>query len=382
MIGDGPARLTGDLCKATRLVLVLGGLLGWGAPCAAQEEQPSIAPPRADEGLERAKELQRQGVAAFRSRDYQAAIDAFLQADRLVPSAALSFNVGRAYAELGDVPRSLFWYSDYLRRSPEAADAGQVRRLIAEREAKLASRGEQLLIVRSEPSGAAVEIDGSLTGSTPCALVLPIGNHDVVVTQAGRVTQRSKINLQASAHAALLVEMAVAETPPPPPAASSTPAAPHAPFPERPPASDSLAPNPAAAVPARFGGNNNTVTPPSSTAKALSSPSNTAQWWAWGTLAVGGVGVATAAGFELARRAAEADAETARVQLEKQSALERNDRYAAVARWTGAIGGLGVLTSGLIWLLDSSPAESASHRAFVITPKVNGVEVNVVGETW
>src|SRR5690606_37027112 len=137
--------------------------------------------------LEQAKAKQAEGVAAFREGRYVSAIEAFREADQCVPSAALSFNIARAYDGLEDTGQSLFWYADYLRRAPEAADASQTRALIAEREAVLAARGTQLLVVRTNPGHAHVRIDGGDVCTSPCALVTTRGVHALTLTHEGRV---------------------------------------------------------------------------------------------------------------------------------------------------------------------------------------------------
>ena len=49
---------------------------------------------------------------------YAQAIEHFLAADALVPSAALSFNVAKAYEKLGESAKALRYYRDFARRSP------------------------------------------------------------------------------------------------------------------------------------------------------------------------------------------------------------------------------------------------------------------------
>ncbi len=73
------------------------------------------------------------GVDAYRAGRFRDAIRAFSKADALVPSAALSFDVARAYERLHDGPSAVLWYRDYLRRTGGAApDRRRVERRIAE----------------------------------------------------------------------------------------------------------------------------------------------------------------------------------------------------------------------------------------------------------
>jgi tetratricopeptide (TPR) repeat protein len=131
------------------------------------------------------------GVAAFAKGHYHDAIDLFLEADRLRPSAALSFNVARCYEQLQDASSALAWYRDYLRRSDHPSDAKQVARTIARLEGRLARRGVQQLTIDSSPHGATVLIDGKVIGASPWTGDLAPGAHSVDLTLPGfeRVSQ-------------------------------------------------------------------------------------------------------------------------------------------------------------------------------------------------
>src|SRR3954471_11692771 len=71
------------------------------------------------------------GVQAYGAGRFKDAVDLFLAADKISPSAPLSFNIARAYEKLGDDSGALRWYRDYLRRNPDASNADTVRPLIA-----------------------------------------------------------------------------------------------------------------------------------------------------------------------------------------------------------------------------------------------------------
>src|SRR5258706_5923626 len=54
-----------------------------------------------------------QGVAAYLGEHYADAVRFFLEADAIEPSAALSFNIARAYERLDDDAATLRWYRNY-----------------------------------------------------------------------------------------------------------------------------------------------------------------------------------------------------------------------------------------------------------------------------
>src|SRR5689334_8589288 len=67
-----------------------------------------------------------RGSELYEAGQYQKAVQAFMEADALAPSAPLSFNIARAYERLDDPSGALRWYRDYLRRSPRAPNASEV----------------------------------------------------------------------------------------------------------------------------------------------------------------------------------------------------------------------------------------------------------------
>jgi hypothetical protein len=120
----------------------------------------------------------------------------------------------------------------------------------------------------------------------------------------------------------------------------------------------------------------------------LSRDEQSAPGWAWATLIAGGVGVGIAGGLELLRGDAESDAEHARVQLDKQAALDRMDHAMWGARIAGAAGAAFLLTSGILWWRDAQAApETATAKATasitpIVTPSHAGLELTIVGDAW
>src|SRR5262252_5469228 len=90
------------------------------------ESKPRASDSAAPQPRELARVRYRQGVEAFKEARFQDAIDLFLEADQLAPSAALSFNIGAAYEKIDQPAAALRWYRDYLRRAPDASDRAQI----------------------------------------------------------------------------------------------------------------------------------------------------------------------------------------------------------------------------------------------------------------
>src|SRR4051812_21496637 len=151
-------------------------MLGVVTPHAARAETPS-SEAEVESRRERAKLEFKRGSELFSAGQYQKAVTAFMAADRLAPSAALSFNIALTYEKLTDTSGALRWYRDYLRRSPRAPNAATVQARINELSNKLSRGGLQQLTVISTPGGATVMIDGRAVGVTPFTGDLALGQH-------------------------------------------------------------------------------------------------------------------------------------------------------------------------------------------------------------
>jgi tetratricopeptide (TPR) repeat protein len=123
------------------------------SPSFAQAGDPENERPLEQTRAEAAQARHRAAIAAFANGHYRDAIDLFLEANRLRPSAAFSFNVARCYEQLDDASSALSWYREYLRRSDHASDTRQIARHIARLEKRLAQKGVQQITVDSSPRG-------------------------------------------------------------------------------------------------------------------------------------------------------------------------------------------------------------------------------------
>lgn len=119
--------------------------------------QSSATPDPTTEAGKRAEGKARyeRGAQAYSAGRFKDAIDLFLQADALAPSAALSFNIARAYEKIGDDAATLQWYRDFRRRAPEAKNGSNVDARIRALESALAKKGVQQVTILSRPLGRA-----------------------------------------------------------------------------------------------------------------------------------------------------------------------------------------------------------------------------------
>src|SRR5262249_4852853 len=135
---------------------------------------------------------------AYKQGHFKDAIDRFLEADRLAPSAPLSFNIARGYEKIGDGAGALRWYRDYLRRDPGAKNAPDVQKIVKDLQQALAQRGMQQLTVLSSPPGATVSIDGRPVGVTPFTGEFPPGQHQVDFALRGYADVSQQLDLPAA----------------------------------------------------------------------------------------------------------------------------------------------------------------------------------------
>lgn len=292
---------------------------------------------------ERAKQFYEDGLSAYRAGKYSDAIDKLIEADRLMPNAAFSYNIGLVYEAKGDPRSALRWLRDYLRQS--STDQSTALQKVRKLEAQLEAQGLQQVSVLSDPPGATLTIDGLVLGITPFTTELVPGSHVAVLSLHGYQTAQRTFELRADRSMDVDVALAVAthEAKPKPtvtPTASLTPVKPiHQP---------SVAARPSPASPLVALQPHPRVTP-----------------WTWISLGVGTALLGGALGFEVKRRHEEAEAAAAASQVEFQDHYSRIEPAQILARALAAAGSVVVATGFglLVFDLTRSGAVRTSDRA-------------------
>ena len=320
----------------SKLLSLTSALLLLGVTSLASA-QPSNAPdPTTPEG-KRAEGRARyeRGADAYAKGRYTDAIDLFLEADALAPSAALSFNIARAYEKIGDDAATLRWYRDFRRRAPDAKNGAEVDERIHTLEAALAAKGVQQLTVLSSPQGATVIIDDQPVGVTPFTGQFPPGKHRVVTTLKGYADSARDVELPADRAQDLNVPL-VPDTRVP---GASVPG-------------ESLAPNAGSGEPS----SNRVVDRPAGPRFGI---------LPWIGLGAGAVALGGAGAFELMRRGAEDDAEADKTQVGYKESFDKMRSRQTTARVLGAVGGALVITGGVLLVLDltARPAKDSRRAA-------------------
>jgi len=271
------------------------------------------------------------GAQLYSQGKFSDAVDQFLAADRIAPSAALSYDIARSYEKLGESSLALRWYRDYLRRAGDPADAAKVRRTVQSLERELRNKGVQQITVRSIPRGATVAIDGEPAGVTPLTTDLPPGHHRLTLTRDDYDPTERPFTL--SPDEAQDIDVRLTQK-----GASASPPVP-VPVPE------SASPPPPTT----------TLTPVPPEPSRASSP--TVRTLGIVGMSVGGAALGGALTFELLRQSSVNDAKKDNTQIGYASKLSAaNDRQTASRVLLGVGAGLAV-TGGILFLVGNARTE-------------------------
>jgi tetratricopeptide (TPR) repeat protein len=307
--------------------VVLGAALGLSTVGTARAASPS-AEAVAEARRSEARAKFDAGVTAFGQRRYADAVQSFVEADALVPSAPLSFNIARAFERLDNPAAALRWYRDYLRRSPQAPNTAEVQARVSEHAATLAARGVQQITVLTRPDGAALTIDEQAAGPTPVTLELKPGRHRATVHLAGYLDQTTEFVLDAQTPQDLTLSLVA--RPPAAPAAEGS-----------------------RGSRGRLANADGDRAPPQKGHRFGPAP--------WVAIGAGAASMLGALGFELARHSAESAAEKAS-QLEYQTHFDAMQSRQNTARVLFVVGGGLLITGGVLFFLDR-PQRTATHVA-------------------
>jgi hypothetical protein len=136
--------------------------------------------------LEAARELDQQGVRAFREGRFADAIRYFRSAYHLGGPSSELWNVARSRERMDDPETAEGVIEKYLaRRDLSAEDRAE-----ADRELQALRWRSSVLTVITAPPGATVTVDGQQTaGPTPVSLDVRTGRHTLVVHRDGYATE-------------------------------------------------------------------------------------------------------------------------------------------------------------------------------------------------
>jgi tetratricopeptide (TPR) repeat protein len=138
-----------------------------------------------------------RGTALYQEARYAEAAAAFEAAYQAVANGVVLYNVGQCYEKLGDLPRAIGAYRDYLREVPGAEDRAAVETLVANLEARWEAQRRPRVSVASVPSGALLSVDGETHGPTPWTGPLAVGTHQLELVHEGYLPLQRGIEVRA-----------------------------------------------------------------------------------------------------------------------------------------------------------------------------------------
>jgi hypothetical protein len=153
-----------------------------------------------DEGSsirERAKALYEAGLIAYRAGKYSDAIDQLLEADKVMPHAAFSYNIALVYEAMGDSRSALRWLRRHVRQSGNDTIAEGTWRKVKKFEKELQAQGLQQVTIVANVNGATVWIDGHALGMSPFTTEIVPGSHSVTVAFEGYEPVQKSFELRA-----------------------------------------------------------------------------------------------------------------------------------------------------------------------------------------
>jgi len=297
---------------------------------------------------DRAKQLYGQGQLAYREGRYSEAIDKLLEADRVMPNAAFSYNIALVYEKMGDQRSALRWLRSYLRQSGKGVNDEATQEKVRKFESELQARGLQQVSILSNPPGATLQIDGHALGLTPFTTELTPGMHRIALSLPGHAPVQKDFELRSDR--SLDVEVLLEDQPSEkaPGSASSElessdqklqNEALHA----------SNRPAPAVATPPANPTNPEPPRAMSSLSSQTAAP--TVRVWTWIGLGVGAAFLGGGAALEFERRRLEDRAESA-AQADFQARYDRMETAKTVARVFTGVGTAAMLTGASLLTLD------------------------------
>jgi tetratricopeptide (TPR) repeat protein len=185
----------------------------------------------AQSSTDKAKMLFNAGAAAYSAGQFNAAIQAFDEANRLLPKPQIGFSLAQAHRRQYFVDKNgehlrvaVKLFQDYLAQVPEGGRRGDAAQALGELEPLLARAGGEpsapasmsaskdptRLMVLASPEDAAVEIDGKAAKAGMAVDVTP-GKHHVKVSAPGYFPDEKDV--AALEHALRPVDVALKEKP-------------------------------------------------------------------------------------------------------------------------------------------------------------------------
>ena len=201
----------------TGLALVLTAVLAAGPGGSGEQADSGLSAG----DLQKAKDLFGAGQKFYKAGQYKEAIAKFEEAYAVRPHPVIFYNVAKSYEQLGETGKAMRAFRDYLRLQPDAKDKEAVNDEIANLERRLKEKGQQQMLVFTDPATAHVEIDGKDLGTSPASAELTAGAHKISVRAPGFEPVERSFNMSISRAQEMTINLKPGATPPIPTASDA-----------------------------------------------------------------------------------------------------------------------------------------------------------------
>jgi hypothetical protein len=203
-----------------RILLLCAALAITGATVMSASA-PAMAQPADGKTKAAALKAFKAGKKAFESGDYEAALTAYQEADRIYPGASPKHKIAVCLDKLGRVKDALGAYEAFAESNPGAKYAARVKvadeRVSALKEQLAAMPGKVTIVIEpAEAEGLAVTVDGN--PAEGMELELAGGDHTIMVEATGMEQITREITVEPGEAQEVSITLAPAgDAPPPPP---------------------------------------------------------------------------------------------------------------------------------------------------------------------
>jgi hypothetical protein len=206
------------------LVVFLTGAAGATLPPRAATAAPRKQA-RPGQKTPQQKEADRHfksGVALFKEAKYAEALAEFERAYEIAPHPLVLYNIAGCHRELSQYREAVATYQRFLSEGKGKVPAARLTTAQSELDGILARIARVTVTVKPALSDVTLIVDGTPLDKVEMPLILPPGEHRVVVHSAGH--QDSERSVRVASGDEIAVDLALAELPPPPPTTVAEPA--------------------------------------------------------------------------------------------------------------------------------------------------------------
>jgi hypothetical protein len=208
--------------------LVIGLVMGLaslavlvGSPTLSSRQAQAAPRPRAPAkpGVKtpEQKEAERHfqsGVALFKEAKYTEALAEFERAYEISPQPLVLYNIAGCHRELSQYSEAVAYYGRFLTEGRGKVKPARLTAAQAELDGILARIARVTVSVKPALSDVTLIVDGTPLDKAQMPLILPPGEHRVVVRAAGR--QEGERSVRVASGDEIAVDLELAELPPPP----------------------------------------------------------------------------------------------------------------------------------------------------------------------